>query len=144
MIDTAAGSARRVAVHEQPRSIGDVLVERSAQRDVQYLMPAADGEDGYVASERSIEQRELEAVQHVVDAVNRWMRLLPVPSRIDVRTAGEDKTGEGCDHVRRVAVVFVFVQFGRRQQHWLRARTRQCIGVTTREGDRACGPRRDA
>ncbi len=42
---------------------GDVLIQISAQRDVQHLHPATDGKDGYPVGDRPLHQLELHHVQ---------------------------------------------------------------------------------
>ena len=59
-VDVVVGEdARRLLVPLVADDLGEVLDEVAAQRDVQHLASAADGEHGHVARERRLEEREL-------------------------------------------------------------------------------------
>ena len=127
-------------MHEESGAIGDVLIERAAERDVQQLVAATDREHRHASVHRGIDERELEAVGDVIDPVDRRMRILAVAARIDVGTAGQHEPGERREDVGSVAVV---VQSGRRKDDRLRAGPLERIGVAPRQGDRSGHPRRD-
>ena len=81
-------------MREKSGTVGDVLIERAAERDVQQLVAAADGENRHVAVEGRIDQRELEAVEHRIGAVDHGCGLLAVQARVDVGAAGQQQTIE--------------------------------------------------
>ena len=73
----------------EPSTVGQVLVERAAEGDVQHLHAAADAEDGHVALERRARQRDLEPVALGSRAVGLRVGLGAVGGRVDVGAAGQ-------------------------------------------------------
>ncbi len=88
----------------------DVLVEGSAERDVEDLDAATDGEDGHAALPRFAGEREFELVAPGVGLADRLVGLLSVPPRFDVTSPGEDDAVEAVDEGRHVG-------FGERGEH---------------------------
>ena len=82
-----------------PDEVGDVLLEVAAERDVEHLRAAADGEHGQVALEGRGEERDLGAVALRADVVRLRVRLGVVQRRVEVRAARED---EPVEHVERL------------------------------------------
>ena len=71
--------------------LGDVLLERAAERHVQQLHPAADPENRHVPLDCSLGDRQLRSVALGHGAVRRGMRVGAVRGGIDVVAAGEDQ-----------------------------------------------------
>ena len=82
-------------------ALGEVLVQRAAERDVHHLHPAADREHGQVAIERRAQQRDLEAVALGHGADRLGVRRGAVAGRIDVGSAGEDEPVEAVEQLVR-------------------------------------------
>ncbi len=92
----AAGVAPVVLVSDE---IGEVLVQRSAQRHVEQLHPAADAEHGHVALERAADERDLGLIPLRHRALRLRMRLGPIRRRVDIGAAGEDQAVEPVEHL---------------------------------------------
>ena len=99
VIDSTAWAARRVAVHQQTRTIGDVLIEGATERHVEHLMTSADREHRTARIERSLDQLDLERVHRRVDAIRRGMGGLAVPGRVDVGPAGQNEPGKRLEYL---------------------------------------------
>ena len=82
-----------------PRVERDVLDERSAERDVQDLDPAAHAEDRQAAVERPLDELELEGVALRVGRREKLVRLLAVRRRLDVAAAAEEDAVAGVEHL---------------------------------------------
>ena len=76
-----------LAVGEDPVAVGDVLVERAAQRDVQHLVAAADRQRRDTAIDGSTCERELETVPVRDDPVDLVAPLLAVLLGVEVAAA---------------------------------------------------------
>ena len=83
--------AGRLLVAFVSDEVGHVLLEIAAQRHIQHLRAAADGEDGHVAFESRGEQGDLGAVALGTDVVGLRVRLGVVQRRVQVRPAREDE-----------------------------------------------------
>ena len=79
--------------------VGHVLLEVAAERDVEHLRAAADGEHGHVPLQRRGEQGDLGAVPLGTDVGRLRVRLGVVQLRVEVRPARED---EPVEHVERL------------------------------------------
>ena len=71
--------------------IGQVLMQRPAQCDVEHLCAAADAQHRKLPLERGAQQRELPGVALPSGLVGARMRLLTVGSGIDVLAAGDQQ-----------------------------------------------------
>ena len=73
----------------------DVLDKRAPERHVEHLDTPADAEDRRVASERAVEQLDLECIARRRDPIGcRMDRASAVPRRVDVSAAAEDEAVE--------------------------------------------------
>ena len=81
--------------------VGQVLVQRAAELDVEDLAAATDGEHRHVGLERGGEQGPLAGVPVRVDAGHLGPGHLPVGQRVDVTPAGEHEAVEHGDHLVR-------------------------------------------
>ena len=79
--------------------VGQMLMQGSAEGDVDHLRAAADAEHRYPAVQGSSQQSELPLVAFVGGLLGRRVRLLAVGGRVDVLAAGEDQTVEPTDHL---------------------------------------------
>lgn len=78
--------------------IGQVLVERTTERDIEHLDAAADGEDRYVTLERRTNQSDLEAIASLGYAVRKGMSsCCAVQLGIDVAATSEEKPIYGAE-----------------------------------------------
>src|SRR5437763_13584855 len=82
--DATAWAARRVAVHQQPGTIGDVLIEGATERHIEHLMTSADREHRTARIERGLGQLDLEGVHPRADAVARGLGDLAAAARVAV------------------------------------------------------------
>src|SRR2546428_9115322 len=74
--------------------IRDVLVEASAQRDVDDLDASADGQEGHVVVERPVDEADLEGVTRLGDSARGVVALLAEARGVDVAAAREDEAVE--------------------------------------------------
>ena len=96
--------------------VGQVLMQRAAERDVERLGTAADPEHRHAASHRTADQSEFECVTPaaVVDRlVGGRMSLLSIGRRIDIAATRDDQAVKAVEH----AFGDVGVDRLRRQQH---------------------------
>src|SRR3989454_3546306 len=92
--------------------IRDVLVEAPAQRDVDDLDAAADGEERHVVVERPVDEADLESVTRRGDFARGVVALLAEARGVDVAAAREDEAVEALpEHTERGLVEL------RREQH---------------------------
>ena len=80
----------RVLVLLVADDVGQVLNEIAAERDVEHLAAAADGEHRHVALERRFEQRSSARSRSRHDAGRLGVRLLAVELGVEIGAAGED------------------------------------------------------
>ena len=107
-LDVVHGRSARdagLAVGEDPVAVGDVLVERAAQRDVQHLVAAADRQRRDTAIDGGTCERELEAVPVRDDAVDLVAPLLAVLLGVEVAAAHQQQPVEPFEHGSGVGVV---------------------------------------
>ena len=86
----------RVAEH-----IGQVLVQRAAERHVDHLRAAADAQHRHAAPQRAADQRELPGVALAVGLhglVGGRMARLAVAGRVHVPSAGDDQSVQPVEH----------------------------------------------
>src|SRR3989454_11926251 len=82
--------------------IRDVLVEAPAQRDVDDLDAAADGEERHVVVERPVDEADLESVTRPGDFACGVVALLAEARGVDVAAAREDEAVEALpEHTER-------------------------------------------
>jgi hypothetical protein len=81
-------------VLDQPGDVGEVGMERPAERDVHQLHPSADAEGRHRESISGVEQIDLELVPVRLDAVEVFVRSSPVPRGVDVATPDEEQAVE--------------------------------------------------
>src|SRR5579862_4990217 len=85
-------TGRCLAMRSSRRHLGRyVLIERSAQRHVEGLDTATDGEERYVLSEGQPNKRKLIVVARGIDLDGIVERALPVQRRIDIVSTGEEQ-----------------------------------------------------
>ncbi len=106
----AVKAARRSAMLLVPEQVGQVLEQRAAERDIEYLHSAADAEHRQIALDRAADQRDLGLVSLRNDALGRRVGLGAVHSRIDIVAAGEDQP---VDPVKDLGGVFYDLRVGR-------------------------------
>ena len=82
--------------------VGEVLVQRAAERDVEQLHPAADAEHRHVALDRAAGQRELDLVALGDGAARRGWGSAPYIDGSMSAAAGEDRTRRAGRAPRRV------------------------------------------
>ena len=70
---------------------GDVLMQRAAEKDVDYLNAAADAEDGLAAAVKVLEERPLLLVAHRINRKRGALDALPETGGMDVAAAGEQQ-----------------------------------------------------
>ena len=88
-----------------PGDVGQVLMQRSAERDVEGLGAAADAQHRQLPVQRRAEQGELPRVPVGCGRVGTRVRRLPVARRVDVSAAGDHQAVEPVEHpVRDVGV----------------------------------------
>ncbi len=81
--------------------IGQMLVQRAAQCDVDHLGTTTDPQDGHATAYCAGEQRELERVAQLVvpdGLIGRGVTLLTVGGRVDIPSAGDHQTVESVQH----------------------------------------------
>ena len=133
--------SRNLLVDVRPDPVRHVLLDAAAERDVQHLRPAADGEHRQVALERSLHQRQLEVVALADHPRRLGVRLLAVQLRIEIRAARENQAVEGVERLREPEVVLL----GRRHEQRYAAGPRHRANVRRRDqggGQLPLGPRR--
>ena len=109
--------------------VGDVLVQRAAERDVQHLQPATDRERRGRPFDRGAGQRELGFVGGAVDAVHLGVPFLAVAGGIDVGAAAQHERVDAVEQRHEVA---------RGVDHdGLAARAHDRVEVRTRDRGRA-------
>lgn len=117
--------------------IGNVLPERSAERDIQDLHAAADGEERKVAGDGGLGERQLERVALGLRRHFGVKDLLAVVRRIDVFATGEKDAVDvrkGCRNARRVS--------NGREQHRESAGPPDCLDVCIAGRDHLAPERR--
>ena len=129
----------RDAVLEQPRDVGEMLVQRAAERDVHHLHAPADGERREAEALRGEQQVDLELVPVDLDAV-RVLRVgvSAVAGRMDVAAAHQQQPVE-----RRQDLLGVVRLAGAHDQD-ARAGSPERVDVRARDAVAAVGPSRDA
>ena len=70
---------------------GDILMQRSAQDDIQNLHSAANGQDGHLAGKSLLNEGELHVIPVRIDAAALGRGLLAIAPGIHIHAAGEDK-----------------------------------------------------
>ena len=80
---------------DQPRDVGKVLVQRSAERDVHHLQASTDAERGQGDPVGREEQLDLTLVPIRLDPIEVPGGLSPVPRGVDVAAAHEKEAVEG-------------------------------------------------
>ena len=93
--------------------VGQVLVKRSAEGDVEHLDAAADAQHGHVALHRAAGERDLERVAQRVDVVGGLVGLGAIGGGIHVVAARQD---EAVDSVQQLVRLVDQLAFGRDQQ----------------------------
>ena len=84
---------------------GNILIKRSAKRDVDQLLAPADTEKRDVAVRRQLDQFQLELIACGVDLFQCLSWLLAIPKRVYVRTASDNNRIEvGYDITKHLAI----------------------------------------
>jgi hypothetical protein len=112
-----------------PNHVGQVLVQVSAERDIEHLSAAANAEHRQASLDRAGQQRELPRVAIAARLVGFRMRLLTVYRRVDIFAAGDDQAVEPVEH----AVCDRVVHRLRRQQHRDAAGASYAVEVNVRQ-----------
>ena len=81
--------------------VRQVLMQRSAERDVEHLRAATDAQHRQLALERRVQQREFPGVALTAGLVGGRMRLLAVGGGVDVLAAGDQQPVQTVEHPLR-------------------------------------------
>ena len=100
----AVEGARHAPVLVMAVALGQMLVQRAAERDVHHLHPAADGEHGQIAFDGRTQERDLKAIALGHGADGLRVGLLAVGGRVQVGPAGQDQAVEAVEQLVRRAL----------------------------------------
>jgi hypothetical protein len=81
-----------------PENVGQVLVQRAAERDVEHLHAPTDPQHRQPPVQRAPQQRELPGVAGNARLVGGRMRLLAVRSGVEVITSGDHQRVQAVEH----------------------------------------------
>ena len=81
-----------------PEDVGQVLVQRAAEGDVEDLRPAADPQNRHVPAQRTGHQREFPGVAVAGRLVGGRVGVVAVGGGVDVLAAGDEQTVEAVEH----------------------------------------------